>query len=81
VATLGCGPQTGPPSEDAAGDLFGTTTSSVFEVKKTGSSYGGRRQFECCDSCSVRLPKTTVIERVPALAIAAQPKRVGEMTA
>jgi FG-GAP-like repeat len=26
--------------EDAAGDLFGTTTSSVFEVKKTGSSYG-----------------------------------------
>jgi uncharacterized repeat protein (TIGR03803 family) len=25
--------------EDAAGDLFGTTTSSVFEVKKTGSSY------------------------------------------
>ena len=26
--------------EDAAGDLFGTTTSSVFEVQKTGSSYG-----------------------------------------
>jgi uncharacterized repeat protein (TIGR03803 family) len=26
--------------EDAAGDLFGTTTSSVFEVKKSGSSYG-----------------------------------------
>jgi hypothetical protein len=26
--------------EDAAGDLFGTTTSSVFGVKKTGSSYG-----------------------------------------
>jgi hypothetical protein len=26
--------------EDAAGDLFGTTTSSVFEVTKTGSSYG-----------------------------------------
>ncbi len=25
--------------EDAAGDLFGTTTSSVFEVKKTGASY------------------------------------------
>ena len=25
--------------EDAAGDLFGTTTSSVFEVQKTGSSY------------------------------------------
>ena len=26
--------------EDAAGDLFGTTTSSVFEVQKTGASYG-----------------------------------------
>jgi hypothetical protein len=26
--------------EDAAGDLFGTTTGSVFEVKKTGSNYG-----------------------------------------
>jgi uncharacterized repeat protein (TIGR03803 family) len=25
--------------EDAAGDLFGTTTSSVFEVKKTGATY------------------------------------------
>ena len=25
--------------EDAAGDLFGTTTSSVFEVQKTGASY------------------------------------------
>ena len=25
--------------EDAAGDLFGTTTDSVFEVKKTGASY------------------------------------------
>ena len=25
--------------EDAAGDLFGTTTNSVFEVKKTGASY------------------------------------------
>ena len=25
--------------EDAAGNLFGTTTSSVFEVKKTGASY------------------------------------------
>jgi uncharacterized repeat protein (TIGR03803 family) len=25
--------------EDAAGDLFGTTTSAVFEVQKTGSSY------------------------------------------
>ena len=25
--------------EDAAGNLFGTTTSSVFEVQKTGSSY------------------------------------------
>jgi uncharacterized repeat protein (TIGR03803 family) len=25
--------------EDAAGDLFGTTTSSVFEVRKTGASY------------------------------------------
>ncbi len=26
--------------EDAAGNLFGTTTSSVFEVKKTGATYG-----------------------------------------
>ena len=25
--------------EDAAGDLFGTTTNSVFEVQKTGASY------------------------------------------